>query len=112
LEKKYGKLIAYYSTKGGMHLLIIDGHDSHVTWEFLDYCLQNDIIPLCLPAHSTHILQPLDVGLFGPLQSNYSKCLDDFVEGGETGINKGDFYPYAALFLYHISELLTSTGFL
>ena len=76
-----------------MRLLILDGHDSHVTWEFLDYCLQNDIIPLCLPAHSTHILQPLDVGLFGPLQRNYSHCLDDYMEGGETGINKGDFYP-------------------
>jgi len=78
---------------GAIRLLILDGHDLHVTWEFLDYCLQNDIIPLCLPAHSTHILQPLDVGLFGPLQQNYSHCLDDYTEGGETGINKGDFYP-------------------
>lgn len=29
------------------------------------------IIPLCLPPHSTHILQPLDVGIFSPLAKAY-----------------------------------------
>lgn len=74
-------------------LSVIDGNDSHVTWEFLRYCLENDIIPLCLPAHSTHILQPLDVGLFGPLARNYSTALDDWMEAGNDGIRKGTFYP-------------------
>ena len=77
----------------------MDGHSSHVSWQFLDYCLQNDIIPFCLPPHSTHLLQPLDVGLFSPLQRNYSSCLDDWLEGGQTEVNKGDFYPYILFFL-------------
>jgi len=76
-----------------MRLLIMDGHSSHVSWEFLDYCLTHDIIPFCLPPHSTHLLQPLDVGLFSPLQRNYSSCLDDLLEGGQRGVNKGVFYP-------------------
>ena len=58
-------------------LLILDEHDSHVTWEFLDYFLQSDIIPVWLPAHSTHILQVIDMRLFGPVQQNYSNSWDD-----------------------------------
>jgi len=44
-------------------LLILDGHVSHINYKFLKYCEQNDIIVLCLAAHSTHLLQPLDVVL-------------------------------------------------
>ena len=34
----------------------------------------NNVHILCLPAHTTHILQPLDVGVFKSLKSNYSKA--------------------------------------
>ncbi|PWW78373.1 hypothetical protein C7212DRAFT_120952, partial [Tuber magnatum] len=37
-------------------LLIIDSYNSHMTWQFSDYCLQNNIILLYLPVHSTYIL--------------------------------------------------------
>ncbi|RPB16717.1 hypothetical protein P167DRAFT_480848, partial [Morchella conica CCBAS932] len=43
--------------------------------------------------HSTHILQPLDVGLFGPLQRHYTNALDDWAQNGNTGIHKGTFFP-------------------
>lgn len=72
----------------------MDGHTSHVAWEFFEYCLTHNIIPLCLPAHSTHLLQPLDVGLFGPLQKNYGTLLDNWLEKSGHGIHKGTFYPY------------------
>ena len=49
-------------------MLLFDGHSSHVTWEFLLYCLQHRIIPFCLPSHTTHKLQPLDVAVFSPLK--------------------------------------------
>ena len=54
-------------------LLIADGHNSHFSLDFLTYCEENRIELFCLPAHTTHILQPLDVGLFGPLQSYYGR---------------------------------------
>lgn len=75
----------------------MDGHASHVTWEFFDYCLKHKIIPFCLPPHSTHLLQPLDIGLFGPLQRHYSNILDEAAQGGELGINKGMFLQYVYL---------------
>ena len=53
---------------GAWRLLMVDGHASHITIEFMEFCLTVNIIVYCLPAHFTHLLQPLDVGLFSPLQ--------------------------------------------
>ena len=33
---------------------------------------------ICLPSHSTHLLQPLDVGCFGLYTKNYNAALDSF----------------------------------
>jgi DDE superfamily endonuclease len=35
-------------------------------------CKDNNIHVLCFPAHTTHILQPLDISVFGPLKAAYS----------------------------------------
>ena len=86
-------------------LLILDGHSSHFNWEFFDYCLNAKILPLCLPAHSTHILQPLDVGLFSPLQRHYSNGLDAFIRKGNAGMNKGEFLPLVIIFYPHTTSL-------
>lgn len=40
-----------------------------------------------------HLLQPLDVGSFGPLQKAYGTAVDDAVPFGEAGIPKGNFLP-------------------
>jgi hypothetical protein len=50
---------------GTYRLLIIDGHESHHSADFEAYCKENNIITLCIPPHSSHLLQPLDVGCFG-----------------------------------------------
>ena len=61
------------------HVLIFDGHDSHVSSFFLYHSLENNIHLLILPVHTSHLLQPLDVGLFGPLKSAMSVCLDALI---------------------------------
>jgi hypothetical protein len=53
---------------GSHRLLIIDGHKSHKSHAFQDLCEKSKIITLCIPPHSSHILQPLDVGCFSPLK--------------------------------------------
>ncbi|PWW79434.1 CENP-B protein, partial [Tuber magnatum] len=72
-------------------LLILDGNNSHFNWEFFDFCLNTKIISLYLPAHSTHLLQPLDMGLFSPLQCYYSNGLNEFIQKGHAGMNKEEF---------------------
>lgn len=52
-----------YAT-GAKRLLILDGHSSHQTAEFDDFCKENAIICLRMPPHTSHLLQPLDVGFF------------------------------------------------
>jgi DDE superfamily endonuclease len=48
-------------------LLILDGHNSHCTYPFIKFAAAHRIIIICLPSHTTHALQPCDVGVFGPL---------------------------------------------
>jgi DDE superfamily endonuclease len=53
-------------------LLIMDGHLSHCTLRFLLYAERNGIVVVCLPPHTTHRLQPLDVGVFNVLGKAWS----------------------------------------
>ena len=54
-------------------LLIEDGHASHISIEVIDLPRSNDFHLLCLPSHTTDLLQPFDVDVFKSLKSNYSK---------------------------------------
>ncbi|CAK5281220.1 unnamed protein product [Mycena citricolor] len=54
-------------------LLILDGHNSHCTYRFLSFAKDHRIIVLCLPPHTTHALQPCDVGVFKPLSTFWKK---------------------------------------
>lgn len=78
----------------GWRLLILDGHGSHVNMKFIEYCDKNRILLAIFPAHSTHTLQPLDVAIFSPLSTNYTKQLREFINDcqGLTRITKRDFF--------------------
>lgn len=54
---------------GEYRLLICDGHDSHISAQFVRYCIDHKIVLFLLPPHASHVLQPLDVGVFGPLKT-------------------------------------------
>jgi hypothetical protein len=85
-------------TVGTYRLLILDGHASHVSPQFVEYCDANNIVPLCLPPHSTHELQPLDVGVFGPLAQRYRQLVTQNALFGATRIDNYQFlilYPQA-----------------
>ncbi|KIJ36261.1 hypothetical protein M422DRAFT_179711, partial [Sphaerobolus stellatus SS14] len=47
--------------------LVFDDHGSHEALEMIDYAYEHGIILGELSPHRTHRLQPLDVGIFGPL---------------------------------------------
>jgi len=64
-------------------LLIYDGHGSHTTSEMRDLAEKYDIELFQLPAHTTHRTQPLDVGVFGPLQTRWEERCDAVLH--ETG---------------------------
>jgi DDE superfamily endonuclease len=63
-------------------LLIVDGHSSHINWALISLADALRILILVLPPHTTHRLQPLDVGLFSPLSQAYSARLNAYTHGG------------------------------
>lgn len=51
-----------------------------------------------MPAHTSHLLQPLDIGVFRPLKRAYGKLVEEIMMAGNNHIDKEDFlylYPPA-----------------
>jgi len=86
----------YTKEKAGnsRRLLLADGHSSHVNLRFINYCDENRIILVVLPPHSTHRLQPLDVGIFSPLAHAYSQEIDQLIQSscGFARLTKRSFW--------------------
>lgn len=74
-------------------LLILDGHGSHHADDFEDYCKAHNVITLCMPPHSSHKLQPLDVGCFSTLKDSYGRAIERMMRMQITHITKDDFFP-------------------
>jgi hypothetical protein len=97
--------------RGRYRLLILDGHGSHLTPQFDRICTENNIIPLCMPAHSSHLLQPLDVGCFAPLKRAYGRFVSDLARASYNHIDKLDFlaeYPRARIEAFKPQTIQTS----
>ena len=73
-------------------MLILDGHASYISNAAIKFCISQKIILLCLPAHITYILQPLDVGVFAPLATVYKNYVQRITRlGASYSIDKVDF---------------------
>ncbi|KAF4547211.1 Hypothetical protein D9617_52g060320 [Elsinoe fawcettii] len=83
--------------KSKWRLLIFDGHGSHMTTEFKEFCLQNNILTLCMPAHSSYILQPLDVSCFAPMKKAYGQQVEAKMRLGNNHIDKAEFLSAFAI---------------
>jgi hypothetical protein len=78
---------------GLYRLLIIDGHESHCSVDFQDLCKEKKIITLCMPPHSSHLLQPLDIACFSPLKRKYGDAISALARSRIHHINKETFLP-------------------
>jgi hypothetical protein len=90
-------------TMGRYRMLILDGHGSHLTAEFDRICTENNIIPICMPPHSSHLLQPLDVSCFAVLKRQYGQLVEQRMRLGFNHIDKIDFltaFPEARTMAY------------
>ncbi|KAJ8109308.1 hypothetical protein OPT61_g7556 [Boeremia exigua] len=96
-------------------LLILDGHGSHVTKAFIDYCDAHKILLMIYPPHSTHTLQPLDVVCFALLAQNYTKELDYRTQRsqGILSISLSDFFDlFWPAWVTTFTKTLVETSFL
>ena len=78
--------------RGEYRMLLFDGHASHITSDAINFCEKKKIVLLYLPSHSTHLLQPLDVGVFSPFATAYKKgVMKTGRWGAQYSIDKIDF---------------------
>jgi hypothetical protein len=76
---------------GAHRLLLLDGYGSHCTKEFIDYCDEHKIIPFCLPPHTSHLLQPLDVVVFQPYKHYHAEAVEVATRTGCVKYDKAEF---------------------
>lgn len=100
------------TAKGPYRMLVLDGHESHDSAAFQAYCKSNNIIPLCLPAHSSHLTQPLDVGCFSVLKRSYGLQIEHFIKAHINHITKVEFFiAFKAAYEQSISAQNSQAGF-
>ena len=99
-------------TAGQYRLLILDGHGSHATPEFDQFCTLKRIIPLYMPPHSSHLLQPLDVACFRPLKHFYGQKVQEMSIDGRKTIDKTEFLSiYSSIHRHALSKANILSGF-
>ncbi|XP_038064724.1 uncharacterized protein LOC119735094 [Patiria miniata] len=70
-------------------LLLYDGHRSHINLPLIDWARDQHILLFVLPAHTSHVLQPLDLACFGPFEKIYnSLCHRQMRANSTTGIDR------------------------
>lgn len=89
----------------------MDGHASHETDEMIEAAFAARVILLRLPPHTTHKLQPMDVGVFGPFQNAWvNHCCDQACRGEEiTRLTLIPEYMKVFCFFLYSSESQTNT---
>ncbi|KAG8223667.1 hypothetical protein J437_LFUL001775 [Ladona fulva] len=65
-------------------ILILDGHYSHTrNLEVINFARDNHTIMACLPPHSTHRMQPLDVAFMKPFKTYYNQEIQKWLSCNE-----------------------------
>jgi hypothetical protein len=76
----------------------MDSHASHITPRILSKASENGIHLVKFPSHTTHLLHPLDVGVYIPLNEGWRKGVEKFLTE-HPGVKPG---------LYDFNEVLAS----
>jgi hypothetical protein len=77
-------------------VLICNGFRTHKTLEILEFCFKNNIILCRLPSHTSHKLQPCNIGVFALLKEAYRDQVKRLYQGGANTVGKQHFTsPYS-----------------
>jgi hypothetical protein len=80
-EDWFGKIfLPHVRRLPGKKVLIGDGLASHISLEVIKQCGENNIEFICLPPNSTDKMQPLDVGIFGPMKHAWRAQLKKYAD--------------------------------
>lgn len=90
---------------GQWRILVIDNHSTHIPLKFMYLAWKNKVYCLYLEAHSSHITQPFDFGVFSPLKNAFYKETRRYADLNTTApIHKQRFIE-----CYHIARDVAAT---
>ena len=93
-------------------LLIFDGHYSHLTIKVVRLSIENGIHLLCLPSHSTHLLQPLDIYTLKYVKQQWKQLLWERNKTKSKQMDKREFVElFAKLYDFALIPTHCSTAF-
>lgn len=75
IKRFHQYLVANGKIDGKPHVIILDGHTSHISVEVIRFAMDNNLDILQLPSHSSHVTQPLDVCAFGIFKRQITEVL-------------------------------------
>ena len=61
-------------------MLLLDGHSSHYEPDTTKAAAEHGVMIFCLPPHSTHVAQPLDVSFFCLLKAYWYEACHTFMQ--------------------------------
>ncbi|ESZ97150.1 hypothetical protein SBOR_2463 [Sclerotinia borealis F-4128] len=98
--------------QGGYRMLVLDGHESHESIAFQEYCKEHNIITLSLPSHSSHITQSFDIECFSVLKRTYGQQIERYIKAYINHITKVEFLiAFKAAYLQSITIQNGLSGF-
>ena len=93
-EQWFSRHFLQYIPSSRPVLLLLDGHSSHFSPRAVELAAKEQIILFTLPPNTTHLTQPLDKGIFGPLKLAWRRLCHDFhARNPGRVITRYDFSP-------------------
>ena len=90
-EKQFYPAVKHLLDTGPV-VLFLDGHYSHMSINLIKRARALNIHLFCLPPNTTHLLQPLDVGVFGLMKQRWRAILKQYkLETKATNVTKQHF---------------------
>jgi hypothetical protein len=94
-----------------IYVLVLGDHGHHLTSGLDKTCKDNDIIAVCVLAHSCHLSQSLNFGYFGPLKRAYGGLVEQKMRSGYNRISKFWLRAYPTARLDVFKPLNIQNGF-
>ena len=93
-------------------LLLMDGHSSHYCPATIKRAAEEKVIVFSLPPNTTHLTQPLDKGIFGPLKVSWRQvCHQYLVKHPGAWVTKLNFSLFSEAWVHAMSPRNITAGF-
>jgi hypothetical protein len=83
--------VPHFRRKQRRNIVIGDNLGSHLSYNVLKFCEENEISFVLLPPNSTHLCQPLDVAVFRAIKAQWRKVLMQWKEKNVGCVPKTEF---------------------